>query len=114
MNFRLNADRLIISIKNSTISLMNSIFENTYFNNTMIDLSFFQNIMIENISFINILAYSGIKIDGNASNVIMKSIQFRFIYLNDYIFVFNSLDSSLIINDLEFFSFDFAKSNYRY
>ena len=111
-DFRLNAQSLIISKKNCIVSLINSIFTNTNFNNTMIDLSFFQNIYIENISFINTFFSScGLKIyDGDASNIIMNSIRFSNLDLNDSSFAFDSIDSILIIKDLEFLSLNISKS----
>ena len=111
MNFRLNAQRLIISTTNSTVSLINSVFTNTHFNNTMIDLSYFHQIIIKKIWFISTFTFCGIKIHhGNGSRVIMNSIQFRNMVLEDYFFVFNALDSTFVINDLEFYSFPFKKS----
>ena len=112
MIFRLNAQSLIISINNCIVSLINSIFINNSFNNTMIDLSFFQNIYIENIWFINtFFGFCGLKIhNADASNIIMNSIRFSNLDLNDSSFIFNSIDSILIINDLEFLSLNIAKS----
>ena len=110
-NFRLKSQSLIISRINSTISLIDSIFMNTYFNNTMIDLSFFQNIHFENIRFINSYIFCGLKIqNGNVSRVIMKSIKFNTIYFDDYFLIFNSLDSTLLMHEIELFSFVSTKS----
>ena len=78
----------------------------------MVDLSSFHHIIIENISFINTFNCCGIKIhDGDASRVFMNSINFRNINLETYIFYFDSLDSTLIINDLKFVTLSFKKSN---
>lgn len=77
----------------------------------MIDLSFFHQIIIENLLFENISIFCGIKIHhGNASRLIMNSIQFRNLNLEDYFFVFDSLDSTFIINELEFLMFLYMKS----
>ena len=96
----------------STVSFMNSVFTKIYFNNTIIDLSNIHSINIENILFINTFIFGGIKIHQctNKSTVIMNSIHFRNITLADYFLVFNSLETTFVINDLEFFSFTFSKS----
>ena len=71
----------------------------------MIDLSFFQNIHFENIKFINSYIFCGLKIQyGNVSKVIMKSIKFNEIYLDDYFLIFNSLDSNLLMDEIELYS----------
>lgn len=45
----------------------------------------------------------------------MNSIKFWDVILADYFFVFNSLETTFVINDLEFFSFTFSKSkNYNF
>ncbi len=83
----------------------------TFFNDTMIDFSFFQQIIIENIYFEKNFIFRGIKIQqGNASKIIMNSIQFKNINLGDYFFMFDSLDSNFIINDLYFMTFLYSKS----
>ena len=111
MKSRLNTQNFIISDTNSTVSLINSVFMNAYFNNTMMDLSFFRKIIIQNVLLINNFIFCGIKIhDGNASNVIMNSVQIRKTILYDNFLVFNSLDSTFVIDDMEFFSVTFTKS----
>ena len=104
---------MIIAISNSTISLQNSIFTDISFNDAMIDISFFQKVNIENIWFINnTFSYCGIKIhSGNASMVIINSLNFKNMNLDDFFLVFHSLDSTLTINNLEILTFSFEKSN---
>ena len=85
------------------ISAINSVFTNTNFNKSIIDASYFQQI---NLMFIYTSAFYGIKIhDGDASMVNMTSLQFRNINLSDVFLYFNSLQSTLLINDFELFSF---------
>ena len=111
MYFRLNSQSLILSRTNSTVSLFKSVFVNTHFNNTILDLSSFNQIIIQNILFKNTFIFGGMKINhGNASKITMNSIQFVNINLKDYFFVFDSLDSSFVINDLYFSTFLFTKS----
>ena len=103
----------MISKANSTVFLRNSFFENNYFNTTIIELSTFNQIIIENNLFKNVSTFSGIKINnGNASNIIMNSIQFTNINVEDYFFMFDSLDSNLEINDLYFDTVVHTKSNF--
>lgn len=101
----------MISKTNCTVSLRNSFFENNYFNNTIIQLSSFNQITIENIWFKNVSTFYGIKINnGNASKLIMNLIQFTNMKVEDYFFMFDSLDSTLEINDLYFLTFIYTKS----
>ena len=103
----------MISKTNCTVSLRNSFFENTYFNNTIIELSSLNQIVIENILFKNVSAFSGINIyNGNASKIFMNSIQLTNINVEDYFFMFDSLDSTLEINDLYFLNVVHTKSKY--
>ena len=52
----------------------------------------------------------GIKIhDGDASNVIITCLQFRNLNLGDVFLYFDSLQSTLLINDFEIFSISLAK-----
>ena len=109
--FRLNTENLITSITNSTVSLINSVFSNTIFYGTMIDLSYFLKLKFENLLIFNILVTIGIKIhDGDASRVTMNFIQFKNISSDDDFFIFQSLNSNLMINNLELTSFLLRKS----
>ena len=103
----------MISKTNSTVSLSNSFFENNYFHNTIIELSSFNQIIIENILFKNVSTFSGMKIyNGNASKLIMSSIQFTNINVEDYFFILDSLDSTLEINDLYLLTVVYTKSKF--
>ena len=50
--------------------------------------------------------------NGNASKLIMNSIQFTNINVEDYFFMFDSLDSTLEINDLYFLNVVHTKSKF--
>ena len=77
----------------------------------MIEVSSFNQIIIKNILFKNVSMFCGMKINhGNASKVIMNSIQFTNINVEDYFFVFDSLDSAFTINDLYLLTFLYKKS----
>ena len=109
--FRLNTENLITSITNSTVSLINSVFSNTIFYGTMIDLSYFLKLKFENLLIFNILVTIGIKIhDGDASRVTMNFIQFKNISSDDDFFIFQSLNSTLVINNLKLSSVFLRKS----
>ena len=111
IDFRLNSQSLILSNLNSTVSLLNSSLLNNHFNKTIIDISSFNQIIIENILFKNVFAFFGMKINhGNASKLIMNSIQFININVDNYLVIFDSLDSTFMINDLSFLSFLYTKS----
>ena len=75
------------------------------------DISFFHQIIFENILILNTYAFYGIKItNGNASMVTMNSIQIRNMSFDNVFFVLNSLDSTMLINELEFSSLIYKKS----
>ena len=111
--FRLNSQSLMISKTNTTVSLRNSFFENIYFNNTIIELSSFNETIIENILFKNFSTFSGMKINnGNASKLIMNSMQFTNLNVEYNFFMFDSLYSTLEINDLYFLTVVHTKSKF--
>ncbi len=82
-------------------------------NKLIIGISTFNQIIIENIWFKNVSMLCGVKINGgNASKINMNSIQFINANVEDYVLMFDSLDSTLKINDLYLLSLFYTKSNF--
>ena len=88
-----------------TLDIFNCIFTNTSFNMTVFDIGFFKAITMQNIWFINNLIFSGINIhNGNNFSINLDSIKFIQNTINYNLINFSSINSNIMINDLQIYS----------